>query len=372
MLVRLGFACALGVSALAPTCSALAQTEAQASDGASLRVVDLVVVGSEADFAAIRGTVGENAFDGASVRWSRAARLERGDVFGAPPPASDASVRVWIDLGDASKASFYFADREGEHFLVRTMALPGTLTPLELESLAQILELSVRALLEDARVGMSRAEVDALLAREAPKPEARPEPHDTPDEPAPEHDASTHSSLFAEVFYATRLFSSEVPLVHGPGLTLAWLTESPERRTLVWVAGQYDLPRELVTPEVSVEWTTLRVQGGVGLAVPIAPSGWFVGGRLGGGAEFTSFSPRPGSAGPNVELEPSGVSTVPVVSLSLEAGIPLGARAGASARVFGSVYPVRVHFDVADASGAKEVLVPHWVQPGIELGLHLR
>ncbi|HEX6272234.1 MAG TPA: hypothetical protein VFZ53_04320 [Polyangiaceae bacterium] len=371
MLVRLGFACALGVSALAIAPSALAQTEPVAGDGATLRVVDIVVVGSEADFAAIRGTVGENAFDGANVRWSRAARLERGDVFDARPPASDASVRVWIDLGDANEASFYFADREGEHFLVRTMALPGALTPLELESLAQILELSVRALLEDARVGMSRAEVDALLAREAPKPEAPPARRDIPDEPEPEHDAA-HSSLFAEVFYATRLFSSEVPLVHGPGLTLAWLTESPERRTLVWVAAQYDLPRELVTPEVSVEWTTLRVQGGVGLAVPIAPSGWFAGGRLGGGAEFTSFSPRAGSASPNVELEPSGVSTVPVVSLSLEAGIPLGARAGASARVFGSFYPVRVHFDVADASGAKEVLVPHWVQPGIELGLHLR
>jgi hypothetical protein len=217
---------------------------------------------------------------------------------------------------------------------------------------------------------MSRAEVDALLAREAPPSEPPPEQADAANEP--EHTDPTHSSLLAELFYGARLFSSEVPLVHGPGLSLAWLTESPERRTLVWVAGRYDLPRELVTPEVSVEWTTLRVEGGVGLAVPIAPSGWFAGGRLGGGADFTSFAPRAGSAGADVTLEPAGVSTVPVVSLALEAGIPLGARAGASARLFGSFYPMRVHFDVADATGTKEVLVPYWLQPGIELGLHLR
>jgi hypothetical protein len=368
----LGLACALGVSALVPARAALAQTEPAASDAASLRFVDVVVVGAEADFEAIRRTVGENAFDGASVRWSRATRFERGAVFDEPA-ASDAKVRVFIDLGDASKASFYFADREGEHFLVRTMPLAGPLTPLELESLAQILELSVRALLEDARVGMSRAEVDALLAREAPKPAARPEQRSAPvkAEREAEPDA-TRSSLLAEVFYGARLYSSEVPVVHGPGLALAWLTESPERRTLVWVAGHYDLPRELVTPEVSVDWTTLRVQGGVGLAVPVTASGVFAGGRLGGGAEVTRFSPRAGSGGTSVELEPAGVSTVPVVSVSLEAGIPLGARAGASARLVGNFYPVHLHFDVADASGMNEVLVPHWVQPGIELGLHLR
>ena len=160
--------------------------------------------------------------------------------------------------------------------------------------------------------------------------------------------------------------------MHGPGLGLAWITESSERRTLVWVTAAYDLPAELVTPEVGVEWSTVRVQGGLGFDFAVARSNLFAGGRLGAGAEFTSFSPRAGTNGESVALESSGVSTAPVVTLAFEASVPLGERFGASARLFGSFYPVRVHFDVAGATGESEVLAPYSVRPGIELCLHLR
>ena len=92
------------------------------------------------------------------------------NVFERRAGPSELGVRVWIDLSDDKKASFYFADRAGEHFLVRSMALPDARSPLALEALGQVLELSVRALLEDARVGMSRAEVNELLARETRRP----------------------------------------------------------------------------------------------------------------------------------------------------------------------------------------------------------
>jgi len=331
------------------------------------------VVGSEADVEAVRSTTSDNAFDGATVRWSRATSLEMDNVFERRAEPSDLGVRVWIDLSDGRKASFYFADRAGEHFLVRSMALPDALTPLALEAIGQVLELSVRALLEDARVGMSRAEIDELLAHETRAPEKQsPAPPEAAEAPEAATAAPDRSSLGAEAFYGARLFSSEVSLVHGPGLGLAWITESAERRTAFWVKGQYDLPQELVTPEVSVEWTTVRVEGGLGLDINFAASSFFAGGRLGAGAEFTSFSPRAGSANEALELAPSSVSTVPVVSLALEAGLPLGDRLAASARLFASVYPIRVHFDLAEADGQKEVLVPYWVRPGIELCLELR
>jgi hypothetical protein len=174
------------------------------------------------------------------------------------------------------------------------------------------------------------------------------------------------------VFYAARLFSSQVALVHGPGLGLGWITESPETQSALWVTGQYELPIELVTPEVGVEWTTLRVQGGAGLAVALAGSRFFVGGRVGAGIDVTSFTPRRGSSSGDVTLERSRVSTAPVLSLTLEGSLPLAARLGASARLVAGFYPVRVHYDLAREGERSEVLVPYLVRPGVELCLHLR
>jgi hypothetical protein len=138
------------------------------------------------------------------------------------------------------------------------------------------------------------------------------------------------------------------------------------------VTGQYELSQELTAPEVSVDWATVRVQGGFGLEFAVAGSGVFAGGRIGAGADFTRFSPRPGTGAESVALEPSQGSTVPVLSLAFEASIPLASRLGASARLGASFYPVRVHYDIARGDERQEVLAPYSVRPGIELCLHLR
>jgi hypothetical protein len=371
VLVRLALVCALGSLGIATSARAFAADEVETSDPKPARTVEVVVVGSDLDLEAVRTTVGPSGFEGASVRWARATRLEAAELLERRPEASDVEVRVWIDLSDPKNASLYFADRVGERFLVRAVALPDGLSPIGREALGQVLELSVRALLEDDRVGMSRAETSELLkARSAPEPK-RPTPPDIPPEPPPTPPPK-ESSLGAEMFYAARLFSSQVALVHGPGLGLGWITESPETRSALWVTGQYELPKELVTPEVGVEWTTLRVQGGAGLAVAVAGSRFFVGGRVGAGVDVTSFTPRRGSSAGDVTLEQSRVSTAPVLSLALEGSLPLAARLGASARLFAGFYPVRVHYDLAREGERSEVLVPYWVRPGVELCLHLR
>jgi hypothetical protein len=122
---------------------------------------------------------------------------------------------------------------------------------------------------------------------------------------------------------------------------------------------------------VSVEWTTARVEGGVGLVFPVG-SGWFAGGRVGAGADVTSFSPRPGPAGDDVSLEPTSVSTAPVLSAAVEAMLPLGRRFSLSARALASFYPIRVHYDLAHGDEQTVVLAPYRVRPGLELSLHLR
>jgi hypothetical protein len=372
VLVRLALVGAVGSLALLTNARAFAADEAEASESKPARTVEIVVVGSDLDLEAVRTTVGPSGFEGATVRWTRATRLEAAELLERRPEASDAPVRAWIDLSDPKNASLYFADRAGERFLVRAIALPDGLSPLGREALGQVLELSVRALLEDDRIGMSRAETSELLkARSAPEPKRPPPRKNVPPEPA-KTPRTTESSLGAETFYAARLFSRQVALVHGPGLGLGWVTESPETRSALWVTGQYELPAELVTPEVGVEWTTLRVQGGAGLAVAVAGSRFFAGGRLGAGIDVTSFTPRRGSSGDDVTLERSRVSTAPVLTLALEGSLPLAARLDASARLFAGFYPVRVHYDLARGSERSEVLVPYRVRPGVELCLHLR
>ena len=371
MLARLGIALCIGASVLFEGALARAQEADPAASAPVSRTVEIVVVGSDPDSEALRAALGANAFDGAAVRWSRKASLEADELFERQPEASEVEVRAWIDLRDPKQASLYFADRAGERFLVRTVALPDGLSPLAREALGQVLELSVKALLEDDRVGMSRAETSALLnagRKEEPAKQAPPPDVPEPSEPSP---AADEPSLGAEIFYGARLHSKDVSLVHGPGLGLGWITESTSRFSIFWVTAQYELPEELVTPEVGVEWTTLRVQGGFGLELA-AGSSFFAGGRLGAGVDVTSFSPRQGSESAAVELEPSSVSTAPVVSFAFEGSVAFTSHLSASARLFASFYPVRVHYDLEVGGEPTTVLAPYWVRPGLELSLHLR
>jgi hypothetical protein len=369
--LRFGFFSALVAFLVATSSVTRAEEPETPSETSPIATVEIVVVGSEEQLEALRSTIGPASFDGASVRWARSTRLETGELLEERPQASELGVRAWVDLGDERNASLYFADRAGERFLVRAVALPEGLSPLGREALGQVLELSVRALLEDDRIGMSRAETTELLNARATQSDLPAAERDTPPEPEPPVLHESQSSLGAEAFYGARLFSSEVSVVHGPGLGLGWITESSSFRSIVWVSGHYELPEEHRTKAVSVEWRTVRVEGGFGLAFPVSTS-FFAGGRVGVGADVTSFSPRPGTASGDVTLEPTSVSTAPVLSAAVEGMLPLGRRFSVSARALVSFYPIRVHYDLARGSEQAVVLDPYRIRPGIELCLHLR
>jgi hypothetical protein len=80
---------------------------------------------------------------------------------------------------------------------------------------------------------MSRAETSELLHARSPEPVKPTPPPDRRPEPAPATAAARQSSLGAEAFYGARLYSSEVAIVHGPGLGLGWITESETARSIV-------------------------------------------------------------------------------------------------------------------------------------------
>src|SRR5687768_7297921 len=105
VIVRLNLVFALGSLGLFMPGRAFAADEAEASEAKPARTVEVVVVGSDLELDAVRTTVGPSGFEGATVRWARATRLEAAELLERRPEASDVEVRAWIDLSDPKSAS---------------------------------------------------------------------------------------------------------------------------------------------------------------------------------------------------------------------------------------------------------------------------
>ena len=274
---------------------------------------------------------------------------------------SDLGVRVWMDLSDDEKASFYFANIAGEHFLVRSPALPDGLTPLALKQSVKCSSFSVRALLEDARVGCLAGNRRALGARNPPAGKviaAATGRARTPKAPTTPSDQSALGPKISTVRGSFRAKLSLVPRTwprthvdhRELGTTHCRLGEGPVRP-----------PQELVTPEVSVEWTTVATRAAWG-STSTSRVEFFRRSTPRCGAEITSFR--------RALVRRTGSRARAVQSLSVPVGASLSRQACRS------VPPRRFRATVRGLSdsrslrlgrsrGRKEMLVSYWVRPGL-------
>ena len=154
-----------------------------------------------------------------TTAWSRADLLAPADVLGAAAPAG--GVRCWLDLRDRRRARMVFAARSGERFLVRDVELSGNFDELDRAALAEVVELSIEALFENERAGLSRGEAEALLARRAAPPP--PSPAASGRSPLADAPAAIRQGTRYElgVFYAAQAQAAGLPVAQGPGLSLA-------------------------------------------------------------------------------------------------------------------------------------------------------
>jgi hypothetical protein len=362
----------------------------QTSDG----TVEITVVGAPGDLQRVRGVVDSRSLAGPGTRWARLPRFDPMEILRGERDPSAATLRCWIDVVDPRRARLYFAARSGEHFLVRDVEMSGTFDEVDREALSQVIELSVAALLENERDGLTRTQTEALLAsRETarPPPAAPPQPPEAPppssgpprDEPAaPPPPLGVGPT--AGVFYRGQALGPDLPVVHGPGVAFAWGGLGPRALLGGWASGQYQLPAEQIGPAIGLRFETFTARAGAqvylsfedknggGSARGARPSGIVA--RLGAGADMVRVTPRPGhsSAGAAAVLTPPRWSQSLVFGAMAAVTWQVGRRASLGVVASLDVLPTAVHYDLQVEGQTSAVFSPWRLRPGVGVELLFR
>jgi hypothetical protein len=327
--------------------------------------VDITVVGSGDAFAGLRARVGDRLPLGVPLLWNRIDRFNPLTELlrGAPPPHPTGTLRCWIDLADLRHATLYFADQRGERFLVRELPLSGRFDEVDQQSVAQVMELSVSALIENAEIGFSRAQAREILARAQP-----PEPVVATAPPAD----GARWRLAAGIFYALEDLGAGLSLAQGPGLLLALgrLEDAPavapaEPGAGGWLTTQYRIPIEARKTNVGARLTALAARVGV------EARWWRLHARLGAGADFTHVTPLPGAASTGTALATPHWSTSFVATGALAMRLPLerafGPLLAFSLALFLDMAPSTTAYGFSDATGNHVAFAPRRLRPGLAL-----
>jgi hypothetical protein len=342
-----------------------------AAERSAGRAVEIVVIGTAEDLNRVEGLVELEKLGG--VSWTRAERFDPTEMLADAARASERqgpTVRCWVDLRDARRGRLYFAVRSGERFLVRDVALSGRFDEVDRAALTEVLELSIAALIENERVGLTRAEASALLAERAAPP--LPPAVGRVSKPSPLLDAPGVAvypyHLAVGAFYAAQASTAGLPIAHGPGLELLWRRSGGGWNVSAWSSGQYRLTESTSTTEIGVDLDTLAVRAGGelgwgGLSMPF-------GARLGAGADFVHVSPRQVAA--PAALTADRWSTSLVLSAALRAGARVGANLRLSALVLVDLLPVAVSYDVEIDGTTVPVFSPWRLRPGLAIELTYR
>jgi hypothetical protein len=339
----------------------------------SASAIEIIVVGRSDVYERLRALLDRRLSVLGATAWFRAERVEAGEVLAVSPRHA---LRCWIDLGDRRRARLTFAGRSGERFLVRDFELSGDLDEIDRAALAEVVELSIGALLEDERAGLSRGETQALLARRAaaepgPSPTPGPVPPPPPSAPSPLADAPAlvrqGQRFELGIFYAAQAVAAGLPIDNGPGMSLA-LSDELRRRarwprlfTAGWVSAQFLVPETVTGTDASVRLVGLTARLGVELGLERLRF------RLGAGWQLVHLSPEAASAA----LAPAAPRWTS--AFAYEVAIRLAVAHVRSSHLWISlladVFPTAVDYGV-DAGGQFESVFSPWrVRPGLALEL---
>ncbi|HWA71360.1 MAG TPA: hypothetical protein VG937_03460 [Polyangiaceae bacterium] len=331
-------------------------------------VIEVAVVADEQGFEAVRSAIGERSFAPATLRFLRSERLDLRELIRENQGPSDVLIRCWVNVADRRHARLYFADRDAQRFLIRELALSGNLGELDREALSQALELSIRALLEDRRVGMTREEARSLLTKAETK---APETERTqPSEAAPTVGAHPQPGLSASAFWQFAKQSSELALSHGPGLLLGYERPLGAFQGSLWLSGQYRVSERFRDSRIGLTLDGAALRTGVELSRSFSRTA-FWGVRLGGGLDVLHLSPTRGSGEAVPTLTAARTLSVPALSSALLVGSDVGARLRATLALVAEVPLTQLHYDV-ELEGSRTRAVDSWsVWPGLALALGL-
>jgi hypothetical protein len=373
--------------------ASVAQTEPPAARVDS--AVEITVVGTPADLQRVRSAIEPRPLGGSVPRWSRVGHFNPVEILETLGD-SKAPVRCWVDLSDLARARLYFVARSGEHFLVRDVELSGAFDEIDRESLSNVLELSITALIEDEQVGLTREQAKIVLAARPPsvsRPQSQSEPPPAPESPRPASEAPAERptdgvpavvstleprpappapgplawpALMVGVFYEALAVGGGLPPAHGPGILVALGGAREDRIALrLWSSGQYRWAARHDGPEVGLVVETVAARAGLELGVPVGRHQ--LTGRLGAGVDAVRLSPQPGTADASATLTPERWSPTAVVTAAVGARMRVGARFRVGAALVLDVVPEGVHYDQKVAGALMTVVAPARVRPGLLL-----
>ncbi len=347
------------------------EPSAQTADAvAALRMVDIVVVGDVQALGKVQQAVGARGPARAQLRWSWRADFLASDVL--VPDAGDARARCVIDLSRATLARLYFADAAAQRFLIRDLQLLAGLDELAKEELAQIIQASLEALLENTAAGLTREQVSRVMREHADPPHplrravaAAATTSEQPSAASARRESSSPWSV--DVFYAAQSYARRVAAAHGPGagLTLRWPRRAP--RISGWLTGQYWLPQRFEGELVGAKLDTVALRAGMSLERQFAER-VAVGVRAGLGFDLVHVSPRT-NAPERVTLTSEHWSSPLVVCVALRANFQLSRLMSVDVSLLADADFNHRHYDVQAPNGRNVVLEPWPVRPGVSVGL---
>jgi hypothetical protein len=333
--------------------------------------VHVTVVGKANDFRWARSLVGSKSLGAATTQWNSVEHFDPRDLLSTASPGGQHTILCWLDLSSPKHAYLYFAAPSGERFLLREVRLSGRLDDVDRESLAEVLELSVAALLENDRTGLTRKETELLLTKANGTQEGAQRPEQATPAPAA-------TSLVVGLSYSTRLLSTTMGLVHGPGLCLMLDHDFAVYRIAVFAGGQYQLPAGESSADVGMRIQSLNARAGLEFAWAHRQANgarfWQAFNlRFGAGLDVDYLEPRPGGdSTTGVELTSSRWSRNWILSGGVARAFALSSSAAAEIRFFADVLPVAVHYDLKAANETRARFSPWRARPGLALQVDFR
>ena len=288
-------------------------------------------------------------------------------------PTSNSRATVWILVPYPDMVRLLFADPAFQRFLVREIPLLRGLDELGRESVGQVIESSLLALLQGSP-GISRADFHATLgqylavqstaAPVAPNVSKRPlvAPGMSPPRSPPTRFATRHRFGAS---YAVAWSGGDLGVEHGPGIVAGLEFVGP--RYSLWVTTAFELhfAQHHRTPEMDLE---VRSNAGwllLGWRKPLSSSASFVA-MVGPGLNAARVRPHMNT--PQGTAEPDFVHFAPWLRASM--GFewyksPLALQLLAVSDV--SLY--RTRYDI-EINGSKQPMTePWWLRPGAALGV---
>ncbi|MGE0789043.1 MAG: hypothetical protein AB7S26_25445 [Sandaracinaceae bacterium] len=333
------------------------------------RSVEVTVAGDAASTSAIeeviRGLVSPLAV---TLRWTTAERIAADDVLALRIEDPSVVARVWVDLSSDERALIYIANTRNDRFLVRSVAVAGEYDEVARESIGQIVESSIGALLAGGEIGVSRDAAAREVEREtgvAPIPVPPPRRVAPPD-PEPTRDEGPSPTYSFAALYHGEVLDDRPSLRHAPELAAAIGVTGGELDLVVWLAAQYHAPYELRGEPAGVHLDGGGVRVAIGVAYrPLSFLTWRT--VIGGGVDLSWVRPE---AYPwaHVEAYPPFLLAAPIGTLASTLELIVAGPFAVFAGVSADVDLAGNRFVVESPNGSIAVIDPWRVRVGWIVG----